>query len=264
LLQSFSLSQSFSLLQSSPCRSHSLYYSHSLVAVIRFITVIPLSQSFAVPCSCRHPERSEGPRRSQPAATLRTFSTRRSTVVVLLRKPCASASSTKAQDESERRKRARSTDHPKIQSGIQVPEDTRHSPGHRREAQTLRWTIHNRRADGQPSPSLATHRRPPPRITGPSRTRQSPRTVKIFRKYFKKLACFNHHKNTTQLTTISPATHHVATTQKPQKSPKFCRTPLKNTAPKNYLPSRSRAASRSGNPAIRIRPCAAVRSYGTR
>jgi hypothetical protein len=62
----------------------------------------------------------------------------------------------------------------------------------------------------------------------------------------------NHHK--------LPPIHHVLTTQKPRKSPTFRRTPLKNTTPKNYLPSRNRAASRSGNPAIKILPCAAVRS----
>ena len=83
-------------------------------------------------------------------------------------------------------------------------------------------------------------------------------------KKLKQSARFRHQKTTTQFTTISPSTHHVGTTQKPRKIPKFCRTALENTTIKIYLPSRNRAASRSGSPAIKILPCAAVRSYGTR
>jgi hypothetical protein len=45
---------------------------------------------------------------------------------------------------------------------------------------------------------------------------------------FKKLACFRHQKTTTRFTTISPATHHVVTTQKPQKIPQFCKTRQKS------------------------------------
>jgi hypothetical protein len=66
----------------------------------------------------------------------------------------------------------------------------------------------------------------------------------------------NHHKIHHNL----PPKNHHETTQKPRFSPEIAKNPSK----KNYRPSRNRTASRSGSPAIKILPCAAVRSYGTR
>jgi len=66
--------------------------------------------------------------------------------------------------------------------------------------------------------------------------------------------------NSPRLPRNSARSHHPKTT--------FCAHNFAKPHPKNhqknYLPSRSRAARRSGKPAIRILPCAAVRSYGTR
>jgi hypothetical protein len=87
-----------------------------------------------------------------------------------------------------------------------------------------------------------------------------PSTQKKISKVGMFFATIKHHTTHHEFTSNSPRCNHPKTT----KIPQILQNPPQKHHTKNYLPSRNRAASRSGSPAIKILPCAAVRSYGTR